>query len=197
MILTLFHLSYFVHEKMFHVLLILSTHSLSDAYCIAAAHLRLPHTLIDSLMVSSAGVGGEGWSFIDAIPSSEVCSFATHPDHSKYPLPSVIHFCQRYPVDKYIWGKRKMPHDIFTCDHPLLIEPPMDVGSGKYLSVLEKPGKEKTISADREKMDGFMLCALSAATNEAMIYFKDRHCDGGGNREKTYDMRAGIDTATK
>ena len=73
----------------------------------------------------------------------------------------------------------------------------MDVGSGKYLKVIEGPDKEKTISADREKYDGFMLCALTAATNEAITYFKDRHCDGGGNREKTYDMRAGKDTVTK
>lgn len=172
-------------------------HPCSDAYCIAAAHLQLPHTLIDSLMVSSAGVGGEGWKFIDAIPSDQVCTFASHPDHSKYPLPSVIHFCQRYPVDKYFWGKRKVPHEIFTCEAPLLIEPPMDVGSGKYLKVVESATKEKAISADREKMDGFMLCALTAATNEAMTYFKDKHCDGKANRGKTYDMRQGKDAASQ
>jgi hypothetical protein len=167
------------------------------AYCIAAAHLQLPHTLIDSLMISSAGVGGEGWKFIDDIPSDEICPFATHPDHSKYPLPSVIHFCQRYPVDKYFWGKRKVPYEIFTCDFPMLVEPPVDIGSGKYLTVFEHQNSQKEISADREKRDGFVLCALTAATNEAMVYFKDHHCEGGGNREKTYDMWAGKDTAHK
>ena len=89
-----------------------------------------------------------------------------------------------------------MPHDIFTCEHPLLIEPPMDVGSGKYLQVTEGKNK-KEISADKEKMDGFVLCALTAATNDAMTYYKDRHCDGGANREKTYDMRAGKNTAAE
>ena len=177
-------------------LLLLFKH-MKDAYCIAAAHLKLPHTLIDSLMVSSAGVGGEGWGFIHNIPSNQICPFATHPDHSTYPLPSVIHYCQRYAVDRYFWGKRKMPHDIFTCEHPLLIEPPMDIGSGKYLQVTEGNNKKKEISEDKEKMDGFVLCALTAATNDAMMYFKNRHCEGGANREKTYDMRAGKDTAAK
>lgn len=168
-----------------------------DAYCIAAAHLQLPHTLIDSLMVSAAGAGGEGWAYIDKVPSNEVCSFASHPDHSKYALPSVIHYCQRYAVDKYFWGKRKVPHEIFTCDAPLLIEPPMDIGSGKYLKVMESEHKEKTISSDKEKNDGFVLCALTAATNEAMTYFKNMHCGGKANRSKTYDMRQGRDTASK
>lgn len=212
-----------------------------DAYCIAAAHLQLPHTLIDSLMISSAGVGGEGWKFINDIPSTEVCSFAAKPDHSIHPIPSVIHYCQRYSVDKYFYGKRKgewscslprapfltspvvafrmlivylfqcpavlcyspneVPHEIFTCDFPLLVEPPMDIGSGKYLSVVPngRPESErKEISAEKEKMDGFTLCALTKATNEAMIHFKDKHCEGGGgNREKTYDMWASKDIAEK
>lgn len=169
-----------------------STSIQSDAYCIAAAHLQLPHTLIDSLMISSAGIGGEGWKYINAIPSNQLCPFASHPHHSKYTLPSVIHYCQRYPIDKYFWGKRKVPHDIFTCDHPMLLEPPMDIGMGKYLTVQESSTKRKTISEDREKMDGFMLCALTFATNEAMVYFKDHaRCEGGGNREKTFDMRTG------
>jgi hypothetical protein len=30
-------------------------------------------------------------------------------------------------------------------------------------------------------MDGFVLCALTADKNEAMVYFKDHHCEGGGN----------------
>ena len=147
-------------------------------------------------MVSSAGIGGEGWRFVNAIPSDQICRFASHPNHS-YPLPSVIHFCQRYLIDKYFWGKRKVPHDIFTCEAPLLIEPPSDVGSGKYLTVYERSEKQKPISAEREKMDGFMLCALTAATNDAMNFFKDRHCDGDANRAKTYDMRVQKDTAQK
>ena len=166
------------------------------AYCIAAAHLGLPHMMIDSLMVSSAGVGGEGWPLVNSIPSEEVCTFAQHPDNERYPVPSVMHYCQRYAVDRYFWGKRKTPHDIFTCDHPLLVDVPSDLGSGNYLKVYPngKPkAKPREISATREKQDAFMLCGLTAATNDAMVHFKDRHCAdaGGGERGRTYSMWSG------
>jgi tRNA U34 2-thiouridine synthase MnmA/TrmU len=57
----------------------------------------------------------------------------------------------------------------------------MNIASGKYLQVIESRAKKrKTRSADRAKIDGYMLCALTAATNEAMTYFKNKHCDGNG-----------------
>ena len=169
------------------------------AYCIAAAHLRLPHMLVDSLMISATGVGGEGWEFIRDIPATDVCNVAASSsnnpaaDHTVLHapavvqpllLPSVIHYCQRYGVDKYFWGKRKMDHDIFTCEHPLLVEPPSDLGSGKYTSISHKG---TTVDS---KLSAFMVCALTKATNDAMVYFKSGHCDGGGNRKKEYAMMA-------
>ena len=168
------------------------------AYCIAAAHLRLPHMLVDSLMISATGVGGEGWEFIRDIPATDICNVAASSknpaaDHTVLRasavvqpllLPSVIHYCQRYGVDKYFWGKRKMDHDIFTCEHPLLVEPPSDLGSGKYTSISHKG---TTVDS---KLSAFMVCALTKATNDAMVYFKSGHCDGGGNRKKEYAMMA-------
>lgn len=168
------------------------------AYCIAAAHLRLPHMLIDSLMVSAVGIGGEGWKFVKDIPSSEMCTFAASPDHTVHPVPSVIHYCQRYAVDKYFFGKRKVPHEVFTCEHPMLMEPPADLGSGKYLSVVpngQPDSQRKEMTAEKEKMEAFMVCALTKATNEAMASFKTNHCEGGGNTKKTYDMWAGKNVA--
>ena len=164
------------------------------AYCIAAAHLKLPHMLIDSMMISASGIGGEGWKFVKNIPDNDVCPFASNPDHSVHPVPSLIHYCQRYAVDKYFWGKRKMPHDIFTCEHPMLVEPPMDLGSGKYLSVIPNgkgESQRKELSAEKEKMEAFMVCALTRSTNHAMITFKTNHCEGGGNMKTTYSMWAG------
>lgn len=160
------------------------------AYCIAAAHLRLPHMLVDSLMVSAAGIGGEGWKFVKDVPAGEVCAFASHPDHIVHPVPSVIHYCQRYQVDRYMWGKRKVPHDIFTCEHPLLVEPPMDLGSGKYLSAITnmRTMEKKEMTAEKEKMEAFVVCALTSATNDAMEHFKTEHCEGGGNMERTYSL---------
>lgn len=156
------------------------------AYCIAAAHLHLPHMLVDSLMISAIGVGGEGWKFIREVPDTDICNVtSSNSDHSvNAVLPSVIHYCQRYGVDKYFWGKRKMNHDIFTCEHSLLIEPPWDLGTDKYSSV-----SPKVKSAD-SKLTAFMVCALTKATNDAMMYFKEGHCDGGGNMKKEYAMIA-------
>ncbi|KAL7475584.1 hypothetical protein ACHAW6_001496 [Cyclotella cf. meneghiniana] len=169
-------------------------HAEMYAYCIAAAHLELPHTLVDSLMISSARHRGEGWKFIQDIPSDKICHFAAHPDRFQFSLPSVIHYCYcQYAVDKFFYSKRKVPHDIFTCDSPLLLEPPEDIGSGKYLSLVEEGSKNhqrQKISADVEKENGFILCAMTMATNEAMHFFKENHCEGGGNREKTYDLWA-------
>ena len=98
------------------------------AFCIAAAHLKLRHQLIDSLMASNPGTGGEAWPLVDKIPPAEMCEFARHPDHSKYALPSVIHLCQRYSVgDVWFFGKRRIPHDIYACETPLFAEPPADL----------------------------------------------------------------------
>lgn len=164
------------------------------AYCIAAAHLGMPHMLIDSLMVSAAGVGGEGWKFVKEVPAGEMCEFASDPDHGVHPVPSVIHYCQHYAVDRYSWGKRRVPHGIFTCEHPLLVEPPGDLGSGRYLSMIpngREEGQRKEMTAEKEKMEAFMVCALTRATNDAMVYFKTNHCEDGGNTKKAYDMWAG------
>jgi hypothetical protein len=150
------------------------------AYCIAAAHLRLPHALIDSMMISSAGVGGEGWKFIKDIPNTEVCTFGSNPDNTIRPIPSLIHYCQRYVVDNFMWTKRKMPHDIFTCDHPLFVEPPNDLG----LATVSDTNNSGGGGGGKSMMNVFMICALTKFTNDAMIFFKDHHCEDGGNRER-------------
>lgn len=164
------------------------------AYCIAAAHLRLPHMLVDSLMVSASGIGGEGWKFVEDVPADEVCAFAGDPDHAARPVPSVVHYCQRYHVDRYFWGKRKVPHGVFTCEHPPLVEPPADLGSGRYLGKLPvgRPnGKREEMSAEKEKMEAFMVCALTRRTNDAMAFFKKNGCNGDEVKKgRAYDMWA-------
>jgi hypothetical protein len=137
-------------------------------------------------MISNPGVGGEGWKYIKDIPESETCSFAMNPNHSVRPVPTLLHYCQRYQVDGYFWAKRQMPKTIFTCNHPLLEEPPIDllgVHQGKGGNGEEKKERKKT---EKDKMNAFMVCALTKFTNDAMIFFKDHHCekDGGGNRTR-------------
>ena len=146
-------------------------------------------------MISSAGVGGEGWKYIKEIPSSSssseeptICSFASnHPNHSMIqPLPTLIHYCQRYVVDGHVWGKRLIPHGIFTCDHPLFIEPPDDLGQQGG----SNSGVDHTSSStEKDRMNAFMVCSLTQFVNDAMVFFKDHHCDeegsgGRGNRER-------------
>ena len=57
------------------------------AYCIAAAHNRLPHHMLDSLMVSNTDAGGEGWDFVDG----RAAACAKDP---ALPAPNVLHHCQ-------------------------------------------------------------------------------------------------------
>jgi hypothetical protein len=72
------------------------------AYCLAAAHLRLAHQIAASFMVSdtASGAQSEGWSYIDNLDDSEVCQ-VENPDN----LPYVFHFCQRYAVGYWFFGK--------------------------------------------------------------------------------------------
>ncbi|KAL7548065.1 hypothetical protein ACHAWF_011350 [Thalassiosira exigua] len=163
------------------------------AYCIAAAHLRLPHALVDSMMVTTAGIGGEAWKFVKAIPAEEACDFAMEPDHRVRPVPNAVHYCQRYALDVYFWGKRKMPKEIFACDHPPLLEPPSDLGSGRYLATIAKKGG-KEFAPEGAKMEAFMVCALTRATNDAQARFKaNAGCPSaaGEDARKRYDLRTG------
>ena len=190
------------------------------AYCIAVAHLHLPHVIIDSLMITTAGIGGEGWKYINNIPSSEVCIVASNyhnytrktyhnssSQHTRYDyiLPNAIHYCQSYTVDKYMFSKRRVPHDIFTatCNHPLLVEPPMDLGMGHYPSYSRTKGAPiASMTPEKEHMEAFMVCALTNALNNAMKFFKEHSSSStsaGGNtcivdernRNKAYSIWEG------
>lgn len=169
------------------------------AYSIATAHLALPHQLMATLMVSDTyheptakgGGEGEGWAFIDNIPGDEVCSFAMNSlDADVYPLPSVLHFCHRYGVgDRAFFAKKKLPKNFFSCESPLLEEPPMDIGSGKYL--YRKPpfvDKKVELSAVVEKREAFMICASIGFLNEASLFYKNRHCGDDANLKKELNL---------
>jgi hypothetical protein len=155
------------------------------AYCLAAAHTKLPHQIAASFMISdvSAGSKAEGWGYIDSMPQDKVCG-----KHSPEDLPHVIHFCQRYGVGDYYFGKRRLPKDILTCESPLLAEPPEDL-VGKYDYADWPGGKElerKQLKPIMAKRNGFVLCYMLPPNNEAAIYFKQRHCaPGTANLNKT------------
>eukprot|EP00586_Coscinodiscus_wailesii_P006753 CAMPEP_0172482230 /NCGR_PEP_ID=MMETSP1066-20121228/8493_1 /TAXON_ID=671091 /ORGANISM="Coscinodiscus wailesii, Strain CCMP2513" /LENGTH=513 /DNA_ID=CAMNT_0013245187 /DNA_START=17 /DNA_END=1558 /DNA_ORIENTATION=+ len=165
------------------------------AYCVAAADLELEHQIIRSLMVSDSGVAKEGWKFIDGVAGEEVCGMAFRLDTVTSPLPSVLHYCQRYFVGgDWFFGKKRLPKDFFTCESPLLDVPPMDLAVTYDYKIPPPPhpvkNDRKPISKTAAKRDTFALCAMTAALNEAAEVFKKEACVGNANTnlEKTMNL---------
>lgn len=157
------------------------------AYCLAAAHLKLPHQTAISFMVSSVtGDRSEGWKFIDQTDPKDICprpeEFHRDADQSALPvgmqrgaLPHVLHFCQKYALGKYFFGKYRLRKDFLSCPVPLLKEPPADLGLFKGTTTLPN-GKVEALKDVHAKRNAFMLCRLIPAVNQASEYFKQRHC---------------------
>lgn len=157
------------------------------AYCIAAAHLKLPHMLIDSMMVSNTGAGGEGWPMVDAMETKGLCAFAKHPDHSQQPVPSLIHYCQRYALGSWFFSKRKMVTNFFECKSPFMEEPP-DTLVEETDWAIPYGGNRKSLSPTMAKREGFAVCTLLSALNDASAFFKKHHCGNKANMEKTLNL---------
>jgi len=171
------------------------------AFCIAAAHLELPHQNIDSLMISNVDCAGEGWDFVDAISEKEgtkdFCTIAMDPPMSRMGLsptspssplavPSVVHFCQRYFIGDWFFGKRKMPKNFFTCESALLAEPPGDI-----VSTVDFGGPKK-MDLKHRKRNGFSVCSLIGAVNRAGEFFKKKTCSSTKmNMQKTLKLQGG------
>lgn len=122
------------------------------AYALASANLSLPHAQLHNLMVSNVGAGGEGWDWIDHRGES-VCAgsqLATPPadtrrrpadneftnrEHPPGPTaPTVLHFCQSYQLGGHKFGKRSVPHDIFSCEQGLFHFEAEKIGAAVQLS---------------------------------------------------------------
>jgi hypothetical protein len=150
------------------------------AYCLAAAHLGLAHQTAASFMVSETSVGprGEGWGYIDKMKEEAVCE-KQDPEN----VPNVIHFCQRYGLGKWFFGKYRMPKDMLTCESPLFEEPPQNISAYRHADF---PGGEKKVWNEQQaKRNAFMLCNLLPGLNAAIEYFKRNHCDGKANFNRT------------
>lgn len=150
------------------------------AYCLAAAHLKLSHQTAISFMISDTDGGGEGWSYVDKLTDSDLC----HPQ-SIEDVPNVIHFCQRYGLGKFFFGKRRLPKNFLTCEAPLLKEP--TVADLATSTVHWPTGDSKEWNDVMAKRNRFMLCHLIPALNAAATYFKQHNCDTvKANFEKSY-----------
>jgi hypothetical protein len=143
------------------------------AYCLAAAHEQLPHQTASSFMISDAGAGRlEGWSYIDKMPAEKVCG-----GFSVEEVPNVLHFCQRYAVGKFFFGKRKLPKDFLSCESPLLLEPPQDLAVRYGNFGIMPNGNRKEWAEEHTKRHAFVLCYVIPALNAAATYYKQHHCD--------------------
>jgi hypothetical protein len=152
------------------------------AYCVAAAHLKLPHQMAQGFMVSDTTSGtGEGWKLVDHFPKNQVCQVP------KDQLPHVLHYCQRYGLGKWYIGKYRLRKDFISCESDLLMEPPIDVAVQYNFGVTPTNELKYYKHANIVKRHAFMLCMLIKALNDAAIFYKQHHCpDGTANFAKVY-----------
>ena len=153
-------------------------------WSLAAAHLRLPHTLAESFMVSATNIiEGEGWPLIDQLKDDEVCDYAHRTPKKEVHLPFVIHYCQAYWIGKYFVGKYRIHSDFMSCGQPLLYEPPKDIKQWQYDYFIRpggKPyGKKEKMTPKTAKREQFMICQITTRLNDAAIWYKNQTCEKG------------------
>lgn len=162
-------------------------------YCIASAHLKLPHTMVKSIVVSTTITRREGWAYIDALPDDQVCNPSSDAD-----LPFVLHYCKRYFLERFFFSKYRLRKNYLSCDTPLLTTPSNSILEADwYDPIPESNGKQKSEEqAQRRPMNDrktrkrelFMLCGLIGKINEAVTYYKKNQCGGNANFNETYNF---------
>ena len=160
------------------------------AYSMAAAHEGLPHLQVEHYMVSNTEVEpGEGWPWVDAL--EDVCAPPTEQGifFPGKPLPTVMHYCQFFRAGELGFQKRRVPKKIFSCDHPMMQEPPPDLGSVDYRV---KDGTREPLGRKQAKRHAFSLCILHRAINAALVDYKRRMCGPTDSisYEKTLNLNA-------
>lgn len=68
--------------------------------------------------------------------------------------------------------KRSVPKNFFTCDHPLLEVPPVDLDSYDYKVPVGKVKSRERVGKTTAKRDAFIICTVTRVMNEASMYFK-------------------------
>ena len=174
------------------------------AFCVAAADRNLPFDLASSFMVSALDA-----EELEAFPLLSDADVRRHCDGSldtstakgqqqlEGEVPFVLHYCQNYRVGQFAFHKGHVPHDVFTCDAPLMIEPDGNVVDQLYKTQGPSPvdGSRRPnvqYTKDQARNAAFMLCGVLRGINEAATFFKDKHCGdkGGGNRSKEWSQLA-------
>lgn len=162
-------------------------------YCVAAASLNLRHERRTGLMVSDpTSTQAEGWAAVDAIDDALTCERGFSAKvieglSGAPPLPFFDHYCNAGGrMGDWIFSKHRVPHDVFSCDAPLLAEPPP---SAARVAFGVNDRNVQHYSRVQRRRRAFMACFRIQAVNEAARAFKRRHCGAGANTEETVRLR--------
>lgn len=96
------------------------------------------------------------------------------------------------------FSKYRIKKNIMSCEKPLIRPPPHDVYP-RYNYSVNVPyadGRDrdsykeskKFMSSKQARREAFMLCAMSAKVNQALIYLKTKSCNGTANMNRTYSV---------
>ncbi|KAL7570669.1 hypothetical protein ACA910_014942 [Epithemia clementina (nom. ined.)] len=101
-------------------------------------------------------------------------------DEGRLVLPRVFHYCQRYSWGPYFFGKNRFPRNFLSCPMPLLAEPPVNLWK-EYESawMLKKDsvqGLQQTAKRKFALRQGFSVCTMIHAVNNAARHFKQHQC---------------------
>jgi len=161
-------------------------------YCMAAAMNNLRHEVVSHWMVSNPEMERENWRDIDALPAELVCqkgvSKTLH--RTEHRLPVFYHYCQAAGrKEDWVFSKHRVPTDAFTCDKPLLAQPPPSIYGAEFGAhnndVVEYTGSRRRRMGNAVHRTAFMLCYALDAVNEALRAFKAVGCEAGNFAETT------------
>ena len=158
------------------------------AYSMAAAHEKLPHLQVEHHMVSNVDVDpGEGWPWVDQLSDGCVPPDENGIFYKDQPLPTVMHYCQFFRAGEIGFQKRRVPKDIFSCDQPMMMEPPIDLSHTDYRV---RNGKIEKLGPKAVKRNAFAICVIHRSINAAVIDYKKRMCGENDiiNMEKTVNV---------
>jgi hypothetical protein len=184
------------------------------AYVVAAVYLNTPHNLGTNLMISNYMTANwmEGWEAVDELQPDMICpksSYAKRLSDKEQlafqsKLPHIIHYCQEYfHGPKYYFMKHFVSDNLMTCQHPLLLDANDYVPNAAndeedvHLALSYASNESFFISYDKQhlrlslkekKRQVFMLCHLVPLINDALTFWKQKHCFNidTANFERTY-----------
>jgi hypothetical protein len=157
-------------------------------YDAAAAHLGLPHQLLDSLTIEQISSQTEGWSLVDQpIHARDYCMDITQLPQST--LPFAIHACQPSGVGPWYFIKYFVPHEMWSsCDHALFAIPnALELDKYIYAFVPWSPYTLFDLwNATIHHRTAFLYCQTMLHLNQVAMYFKQQHCGPTANYRQEY-----------